>query len=324
MRLTRLDDRTADRLLAGAVTSEDAPPGYAGVARFLQAARPRPAAGELAREAATVATMTAALLAHTASVSQSRRKHMISKILTAKAAAAAAAVLLSAGTAGAATGTLPGAAQGVASDMLAKVHISVPGPNGHSNGHSDTRGTSADHPAEDTTSADQPGDEASTAPGGPDGHADFGLCTAKAAMAEHSQATVFPSDATCAAVTHPGKPSDPGSQGDAHKPSDPGSQGHANKPSDPGSQAGTNKPSDPGSDGDAHKPSTPAGPPASTPASDTAPVSTPNGGSAATSDSGDGAAPGTATASDHDGGASSTGSTASSSGSGNTSDRSRP
>jgi hypothetical protein len=287
MRLTRLDDRTADRLLAGAVTSEDAPPGYAGVARFLQAARPRPAAGELARETATVATMTAALLTHPAPVSQSRRKHMLSKILTAKAAAAATAVLLSAGTAGAATGNLPDAAQGIASRMLIKVGVSVPGPNSHSDVHPDTRGTSADQPAGGDT----------TSPSGPDAHADLGLCTAQAAMAEHSQATVFPSD--CPAVTHPGAPSDPGSQGVAHQPPDPGSQGEANKPS------------------------TPAGPPASTPASDTAPVSTPNGGLAATSDSGTGAAQGTTTASDHDG-ANSTGATASSSGSANTSDRGRP
>ncbi len=62
MKRTRLDDRTADRLLSGAVTSEDAPPGYTGVADLLHATRPEPAGTELAGEASTVASMRAAIL----------------------------------------------------------------------------------------------------------------------------------------------------------------------------------------------------------------------------------------------------------------------
>jgi hypothetical protein len=45
-----------------------------------------------------------------------------------------------------AAGALPGAAQQAADDALAKVGISVPGPNGHSGDHSNGRGKSAGPP----------------------------------------------------------------------------------------------------------------------------------------------------------------------------------
>jgi hypothetical protein len=44
----------------------------------------------------------------------------------------------------AAAGTLPGAAQDIAANVLAKVGVSVPGANGHSAGHAGVRGRSAD------------------------------------------------------------------------------------------------------------------------------------------------------------------------------------
>jgi hypothetical protein len=55
-----LDDDTAERLLAGHLHPEDAPPGYAEVARVLQAAAGPPAREELAGEEAALAEFRAA------------------------------------------------------------------------------------------------------------------------------------------------------------------------------------------------------------------------------------------------------------------------
>ena len=55
-----LDDDTAERLLAGHLHPEDAPPGYAEVARVLQAAAGPPAREELAGEEAALAGFRAA------------------------------------------------------------------------------------------------------------------------------------------------------------------------------------------------------------------------------------------------------------------------
>ena len=230
MKRTPLDDRTADRLLAGAVTPEDAPPGFAGVADLLQTARPAPAVGKLANEAATVASMRAAIEGQPVPHPSSRRKKMLAELITAKVLAAAAVVVIGAGSAAAATGTLPGAAQATASDMLAKVGVSVPSPNGHANGHGDIRGKSGTHPVNAPSTASTTG---------PDAHADFGLCTAQAAAAGHpnTTATVFPSATTCSTVVHPGQgnpPANPGSQGQGNPPANPGSQGQGHEPAGTG------------------------------------------------------------------------------------------
>jgi hypothetical protein len=110
---------------------------------------------------------------------------------------------------------------------------------------------------------------------GANSNADYGLCTAEEAHADagvtpNTNATVWPSATTCTTVTKPGKGSDQGGAGTANKPA-----------------------------------STPDGPPSSTPAPDTVPVTTPNMGSASN-------------------GANSTGATASNSGAGNSTDRGRP
>ena len=60
-----LDADTADRLLAGAVLPEDAPPGYAGVASLLAAARPNdpgswPPREDAALESFVIAARTSA------------------------------------------------------------------------------------------------------------------------------------------------------------------------------------------------------------------------------------------------------------------------
>ena len=56
-----LDLDTADRLLAGTVAPEDAPPGYANVARLLESAAAEATADELARETEVVAMVAAAV-----------------------------------------------------------------------------------------------------------------------------------------------------------------------------------------------------------------------------------------------------------------------
>jgi hypothetical protein len=54
-----LDDDTAERLVRGRVSPDDAPPGYAGVARLLQAAAGPPVPEELAGQESATATFRA-------------------------------------------------------------------------------------------------------------------------------------------------------------------------------------------------------------------------------------------------------------------------
>jgi hypothetical protein len=79
-----------------------------------------------------------------------RRSRMLSSLTsvkTATAAVAGAGVLVTGGVAAAVTGSLPGAAQETAHDMLARVGVSVPGPDDSSAGHADERGSSDQAPA---------------------------------------------------------------------------------------------------------------------------------------------------------------------------------
>ena len=194
MRPIRLDSRTADRLLSGALSPDDAPPGYAGVSQLLAAAGSGLGAPESVPELSTVAAMEAAVLGHVTSGTAHEEKKMLSKVLTIKAAAVMA-VVLSAGTAAAATGSLPGGAQSTASMVLAKIGISVPGSNNHVKGHAGSHGKGA---------------KTSGHGHGPNSNADFGLCTAEEAHADsghqpNAHATVFPPSTTCTSVTHPGQ-----------------------------------------------------------------------------------------------------------------------
>lgn len=206
MRPNPLDDPSVNRLLAGAVTAADAPPGYNRVAALLSAARPHPASSELPGEASTVAAMHAAISTQTPLTSP-RRTPMLRKILTAKAAAVAGALLLTTTGAAAATGSLPGAAQQVASDALAKVGISVPGHDSHAGDHPDSRGASGDHAntgANDDHATNGQGDD-HTGTTGPNEHAQFGQCNAQAASDGHPNEHSAVANATgCTDVTHPG------------------------------------------------------------------------------------------------------------------------
>lgn len=88
-----------------------------------------------------------ALAAFRASQTAPRRSLVLTYLVsfkTAIATALGAGVLLTAGVGAAAAGSLPGAAQDTASQLLAKVGVTVPGADAHSAGHADGRGASDD------------------------------------------------------------------------------------------------------------------------------------------------------------------------------------
>jgi hypothetical protein len=102
------DPDTVERLLAGA---SDVPPGYEGVARLLAAATAPAAPEELAGEPLLLAEFTAVVRSHPPTLVP-RRATMLSKLASAKAAAALLVAVLSiGGVAAAATGLLPGQAE---------------------------------------------------------------------------------------------------------------------------------------------------------------------------------------------------------------------
>ena len=236
----RLDDTTADRMAAGLVPPDDAPPGYAGVAELLDAARQATARQDPARQAAVVAAVSATMAAVGESPHTPWRKRMSTTRLSARTAAVASALVLAGATAAAAaTGSLPGPAQDTAASVLSHVGISVPNNAGQGTGDQQTTDS---------------GTNSST---GPNANALFGLCTAVAAHAKHGvqpHSTVFPSASTCTTVTQPSGTAD-GTNGST---SDSGT-----------APSGTSQPS-----------GTPVGPPSSVPVgppTSTPPSSTPVG-----------------------------------------------
>ena len=167
-----IDDGTAERLLAGGLSPEDAPPGYAGMAELLRATRAPGTQGELAGEPALVAAMAEVVrsvpgIRHT----PLRRKKMLSKVLTAKAASVFAASVLGATAAAAATGNLPAPAQNAISSAASSVGVNV--PNKHANAHAKANAARHGHHGQAGPNGSNPGNGP-----GPNGSNDFGLCTA--------------------------------------------------------------------------------------------------------------------------------------------------
>jgi hypothetical protein len=278
MRPMRLDATTADRLADGLIGPDDAPPGYAGVAELLSQARPGIAGS--AREAATVAAMSAVLGHLDPLTTTVRGKKMLSKVLTVKAGVVAGVVLFGAGSAAAATGTLPTQAQSAVHNALAHLDISIP------KGHSDSNGPSS-NPSKALTNP----------------HALPGLCNAAShngtlsttsSVPKPNKHSVFGSitSSTCQGVSSPGQSGTDDSNDDST-----GSNG---------TDHSTGKPS-----------SSPNGPPSGTPASSNAPVPSPDEGTAGSSASGGAGSAGLGTAAGNDDGASSTGTSAANAGSGN-------
>jgi hypothetical protein len=132
-----LDLDTADRLLDGSVPADDAPPGYAGVAVLLTEASSL--GDEIALDDGLIAVLADTVRSSPTPKTTSPRRSIVPRL---KLAAALTGALL-VGTAGlAVAGSLPGAAQDVASEMLAKVGITAPGPNTSAGDHPNTRGSS--------------------------------------------------------------------------------------------------------------------------------------------------------------------------------------
>jgi hypothetical protein len=145
-----LDTDTADRLLAGSVAPEDAPPGYAGVATLLAAVADSPTADDLSRESETVTVLGAVVRSSQPKMTKPPRRSIVARL---RLATAFATVALAGTTGLAFAGSLPGAAQDVASTMLAEVGISVPaGPNSNAGDHPNVRGKSPDAPVTSSNS----------------------------------------------------------------------------------------------------------------------------------------------------------------------------
>jgi hypothetical protein len=143
-----IDIETADRILGGAVAPADAPPGYSRVAALV--AEVESSGEEVMSAEAFVAVLAQTVRSSPRQNPKSRRGSFVPRIRFAVALAGALLV----GTTGLAlAGSLPGAAQDIASEMLAKVGVTVPGPNSNAGDHPKTRGSSSDHPVVTPTSS---------------------------------------------------------------------------------------------------------------------------------------------------------------------------
>jgi len=121
-----VDEKTADRLLAGELRPGEVTGHYARVAAVFAAAAAQPREVELAAEQAAVAEFLAARrTVHT--TRRARSRPVLTKFLGAKAAALAVAGALSVGgVAVAATGSLPEPAQRLAHDALGGLGVPAP------------------------------------------------------------------------------------------------------------------------------------------------------------------------------------------------------
>lgn len=148
----RLDDGTAERLLDGSMSSDDAPPAYRLVAHSLDRLRADTTGTELAGESVAVAAMVACIADQARTVASPRRSMMGTKHRLVSVTAASLLGAASLFTGLAAANALPGAAQSIASDMLRKVGVSVPDPNSHASAHPNGHGQSSDHTQPPTSS----------------------------------------------------------------------------------------------------------------------------------------------------------------------------
>jgi hypothetical protein len=228
------------------------------VMALLRAAAPSaPADGALPGEAEALAAFRAAAHDHERPAMQTTRNR--ARVLIATSATAAALACM--GSAAAATGSLPGAAQQTAHDVLARIGVTVPGPNAHSAEHADTRGRSASTPAQvpTQTPAQTPAQTPEAQPTAhPSAHgkgaeiSQLARTTTATGVAKGAEISTLASGGKSQAGQH-GSSTTPGSQGTAHKPTAPGSQGTAHKPAAPGSQGTAHKPAA-GSAGSSHRP----------------------------------------------------------------------
>jgi len=128
-----LDPATAERLAAGRLDPDDAPPGYRRVASLLQTAGTAPSPDPATLPGASVGALAAAIRTELAAnpPRTSRRPRMLSKLTVGKALIAAlSAAALSAGAAGAATGHLPAGVQDKVANAVGHVGVNLPDSGG--------------------------------------------------------------------------------------------------------------------------------------------------------------------------------------------------
>ena len=125
----RLDDETADRMLAGRVDPADAPPGFEAVSELLEAARAGARGPALAALAARHPVDLG--LAETRTHITHRRRSMLLTTPKLRLSALAAAAALSGMTGAAYAAGLPAAASSTASAVLQRLGITRPAPNSH-------------------------------------------------------------------------------------------------------------------------------------------------------------------------------------------------
>lgn len=152
MRNFILDHQTADRLLAGRIEPDDAPPGYTEVAALLRASTWLPSV-EPERELATVTAMAEEIRSRPAVNAPGHGRPPMKRLVRARTTALVIGGTLMATTGLAFAGALPDPAQGVAAAMLAKIGITVPGPDPHAGTHPDSHGQSG----ADASSSASPG-----------------------------------------------------------------------------------------------------------------------------------------------------------------------
>jgi hypothetical protein len=134
-----LDTGTADRLLDGAMDSDDAPRAYAPVATAFATLRAAPTAAELSGEAQAVSRIAQVIAADTIAYHESHRARSRRVRRTRsrrRAATLALAAVIGVGLFGglAAANALPRGAQSVAAQVLDTVGLSVPDPDAGTGG----------------------------------------------------------------------------------------------------------------------------------------------------------------------------------------------
>lgn len=149
MRRLRLDEDTMDRLLAGGIDHDDAPPGYSEVTRVLQALIAADDHEELAHEAVHVALAreVGKQRSPVSTPHEGRSKRTRSGSRRAKVVGLAIVGALVGSTGLAAAGVLPDAAQDAFSNVLETVGINVPAGSDHPPAGSNRPAAGSDHPA---------------------------------------------------------------------------------------------------------------------------------------------------------------------------------
>ena len=122
----RPDPSTADRLVAGRIGADDAPPGYRRAAALLGDAGSGFTGPAADAEAATVSAMVAAIQAEPTPQLAARRSTMLRKVLAAKTVAIVSVLALSASGAAAATGNLPDHVQDKVANAAKVVGLNIP------------------------------------------------------------------------------------------------------------------------------------------------------------------------------------------------------